>query len=1513
MAAKAGTAYVAVDADLSPLHRSVAQATGPLSSRFGKLGRAATAGLVGLTAASAGAARALFDIGQQYDNAQDQIRVGTGKTGKQLKRLERDFRAVARTVPTDFDAASTAVAGLNRRLDVTGRPLRALSRRILELSRLTETDLNTNIEAATRLFGDWGIATAKQPATLDKLFRATQQTGIGVDRLSQLMVQFGSPLRQLGLDFDTTVAMFSKFEKEGVNIQTAIPGLRMALKNFARDGREPADALARTIERIREAGSEAAANTRAFRVFGTRAGPDLAAAIREGRFDFDRLIRTIGGGRDTILRASKATRDFSERWQIFKNRVLLLLEPVAIRVFDAVGSAMERIGEINLRQVIADTRGFRDALASAAATVGPMLFTAGELAFKLGQLSAGFAQSRVGVALLGAAAGALIGRMVALAGAFAVSKIVAFVGSIRSLIATMGVLRSVYIAQTGITNASTGAILRHAAASRLAAGASRGLALAMASTGFGAIAVLVGTVAGALFGLRASNDRAKISARNLTDALRSQADALRALRDIDLDAAQARANLRSANVAVEEAERRLDGLRRRGLQGTLAYRRAEADLAQARVQQKRAQRDLNDLEESNTRKRQDAAAEAGRSRRVAEGRIDQLRDETSALRDNIARNEELLSRWGRHDPAGNAARRVRADLTAQTEELTRKERELSRTLARVDAIDAQTSKIGRLERQLGGLTKGTDAYRRTARRLRDAQDSLLTVLDGSRPAARRASGAFGVLGDNVAALGSAMGDVSRYTSDETNRLLQNFGAKPLKQQVKGFKLSPAQRFMRALGLQRGGPINLGAPSGDTVPAMLERGEYVLNREAVSKLGRGALDRINFGLAPRFQAGGFVHVPGDPAGPYGDSVSKSVAGLAAWLVRTFKLNITAAFDPGGRHRSPGHNVTGTAIDIVPGPGGSWDLVGDAVAAAVARGMTVYYDGSRGSTALSNHGPGNHAHIELGSGRGGVAAPELGQLVIDGGTDTTRRILRGVAQRLRGAANEFLSKHVAALPETGEIAGLGSGAELMRRISSQRGWSFADWWELDGRETGHGTDLFNPASRASLRGQFLPINWGKYGPGSDPRLDPSMDQQIWSMSEYIDARYGNPSAALAHHDAHNWYQRGGVVGGLRRTLRILSRGKPKARKRALRGLLDTVRGLELPGRLQKNLAQFAADADLFGDKARMASELTVDTEAGPIPGVIDSRSETQWRGMRLDALLKWRNTMLRALEITNRLREQVQTLVAQARERLTGVAREIIDQGQLKRRLEAQLERLQRHPRRNRAVIADTKDRLKDLTVAQRSRVRVRDGLKDRILPALRGRAGRLKSGAEGLISNLETIQGKGFTRDIIRSLRPSQIGILGGDIFSEQILLRDLRAPRPVVLDTFADTARNDTQPDGSERESLLERLLLEERQRSFVANRQFDVFRNLPPFGGVFHEGGTVAGPRGAERTIIAKAGETFIPEGAGIQTNVRVVLEDRRTRVLVDDVEQAVETITGRQARRGGQMARLGQAGVLR
>ncbi len=314
----------------------------------------ASATKVGLAAGAALAAGlvavgvAAFKVGDTFDKAFDTIRVGTGATGKALEGLQGDFRKVVGSVPTDFGSASTAVADLNTRLGLTGKPLQDVSKRMLEMSRITETDLSANIESTSRVFGDWGIAVGDQAGHLDKLFVASQATGISVDKLSRQLVQYGAPLRQLGFDFDTSAALLGKFEKEGVNAELVMGSLRIALGKMARDGEPAEETLSRVVDQIKNAGSTSEANALALELFGARAGPDMAAAIREGRFEVDDLIKTIGSGEETILGAAEDTRDWRESWQLLVNNGMLLFEPVATRVFGAVSDFMAWLVDVGV-------------------------------------------------------------------------------------------------------------------------------------------------------------------------------------------------------------------------------------------------------------------------------------------------------------------------------------------------------------------------------------------------------------------------------------------------------------------------------------------------------------------------------------------------------------------------------------------------------------------------------------------------------------------------------------------------------------------------------------------------------------------------------------------------------------------------------------------------------------------------------------------------------------------------------------------------------------------------------------------------------------------------------------------------------------------------------------------------------------------------------------------------------------------------------------------------------------
>lgn len=173
--------------------------------------------------------------------------------------------------------------------------------------------------------------------------------------------------------------------------------------------------------------------------------------------------------------------------------------------------------------------------------------------------------------------------------------------------------------------------------------------------------------------------------------------------------------------------------------------------------------------------------------------------------------------------------------------------------------------------------------------------------------------------------------------------------------------------------------NQGERGKDLVPTWLGRGEYVLNWGKQAYLrARGVsmdeLDKVDgyhaggHGDAPGFARGGsIVPIPGQGGNgtpPGIEYINSSIKAAVMRLVRQFKLTITDAFDPtGSKHVSPGHLVTGTAVDFVPGPGGSWALL-EQMGRQLEKRYDVIYGTAGIGRPLANHGRGNHMHVEFG---------------------------------------------------------------------------------------------------------------------------------------------------------------------------------------------------------------------------------------------------------------------------------------------------------------------------------------------------------------------------------------------------------------------------------------------------------------------------------------------------------------------------------------------------------------------
>ncbi len=118
-------------------------------------------------------------------------------------------------------------------------------------------------------------------------------------------------------------------------------------------------------------------------------------------------------------------------------------------------------------------------------------------------------------------------------------------------------------------------------------------------------------------------------------------------------------------------------------------------------------------------------------------------------------------------------------------------------------------------------------------------------------------------------------------------------------------------------------------------------------------------------------------------------------------------------------------------------------------------------------------------------------------------------------------------IGAIPGVGPWPAIASYLPIYKRIAKQYGWDEAqlqDWLGVEQIED-PGGDLGIAPDKAFGLAQFQTVNYcnPEYGPGDCPSDNPTAEQEIASMAEYISKRYGDPAAALQHELDHNphWY--------------------------------------------------------------------------------------------------------------------------------------------------------------------------------------------------------------------------------------------------------------------------------------------------------------------------------------------------------------------------------------------------------
>jgi TP901 family phage tail tape measure protein len=308
-------------------------------------GGAIGAGLAAGAAAIAGIGIAAIAAGQDVNQAWREIEVRTGATGDVLKGLQADFAAVFANVPESAKGVGDTIAQLSQRLGLAGEALRELSEKEIELAHITGAQLGPQVQATSKLFEQWKSSIKDPSDALEFLFAVSQKTGITVTQLSDELARAGPVMRDFGISFEQGAAMLAQLDKEGLDSGKVIAGMSIAFRALVKQtGGDVLGAFDQLIDRMKNAGSAADANTLAIQYFGKGAAT-MGEAVRSGKLDVDGLLKSLETSGPGIKKTAEDVRTVGESFEQLKNKVEGLLAPLGQDLIAAMDGAVQGLSK----------------------------------------------------------------------------------------------------------------------------------------------------------------------------------------------------------------------------------------------------------------------------------------------------------------------------------------------------------------------------------------------------------------------------------------------------------------------------------------------------------------------------------------------------------------------------------------------------------------------------------------------------------------------------------------------------------------------------------------------------------------------------------------------------------------------------------------------------------------------------------------------------------------------------------------------------------------------------------------------------------------------------------------------------------------------------------------------------------------------------------------------------------------------------------------------------------------
>lgn len=288
------------------------------------------------------------DAAKELDEGYDAITKRTGATGDAFTEFKDVADDIFGGMPETMLDVGDAVGEVNTRFHSQGDELKSLSTQFLQYAHINDTDVASSVDRVQKACEAFNLEVEDAPTLLDVLSKVAQDTGANVDTLADSLVSNSSTFSDLGLDAYQAATLMGQLEVSSADASSVLKGLQKGLINSANAGKSLKDSMAEAQDGIKNAATDSEALRISIELFGSKAGKEVAKAVRSGTLDLNKLASSmdvVNNATGTVANTYDATLNSWDKAQVAMNNIKTAGSELAGETLESLVPAIEWVAD----------------------------------------------------------------------------------------------------------------------------------------------------------------------------------------------------------------------------------------------------------------------------------------------------------------------------------------------------------------------------------------------------------------------------------------------------------------------------------------------------------------------------------------------------------------------------------------------------------------------------------------------------------------------------------------------------------------------------------------------------------------------------------------------------------------------------------------------------------------------------------------------------------------------------------------------------------------------------------------------------------------------------------------------------------------------------------------------------------------------------------------------------------------------------------------------------------------